>query len=119
MDTAPREPGAEFLAIIQGLDTGRLRRVVLEAVDEPDADWYFDGDEISNAWLPIAWQPLPPLGEIENGAGVLSAGQWLQKDHVPVPKNVAEAALMYLLGERYLKDHAPGMLKQNTEKKSG
>lgn len=64
MKTAPTVTGAEILALIQGCDTGTLRRVVLERVNESDCEWRFDGEEISYAWNIIGWTELPALPSI-------------------------------------------------------
>lgn len=60
MDDAPKDE--QFLAAIQGCDTGIIRYGVLEWTQY---GFIFDGSEISNAWNVILWKPITPPKQTE------------------------------------------------------
>lgn len=57
MESAPRD-GTEFLAVIRGCETGKIKRVPLSYSED---GWIFDGEELSYAWDVTRWMPLPDL----------------------------------------------------------
>lgn len=67
IETLVKEHGVKFLARIVSSSGKRIEYTVMEWRNEEDAAWFIDGLELSNAFNPTHWMPLPEPPAQEEG----------------------------------------------------